>query len=663
MLIKQFYNLINSEINALVTKFSDDENIKRHKENRIEQRKSYAFLIWFLEFYGQKPLYKNYITDGNNDYSCDIIFSNTDSQNQTVFYVVQSKWVRLTENRELDSIDSEEFGKSLTDFSTILSGNKKNTENEKFNKKYIELIEHLEKNGKVKFIFFTLAKFNNSIEDAVNSFCKNYAPNVSLDVIDINRIRRDYIEFKFKQIQTNNPLEYNYNPEESIINLPIERFDNSNENLDQADKKSYLNKRDFIEFEGREKAYIFLLRPKTIYDLFEKYKFNLFFKNVRNPIHESNYNKRIVETLTIKPRSFWYFNNGLTAITEVIPEVGIHAKEVTLNGLQIINGAQTVYSVYQAYKNASERDRTIMDTDARVTLRLIRSSDEDFNLEITKFTNSQNPLYDRDFVANHEVQQRLQDESFNTNIWYEKRRDEFRMKESKPKEFNVKIVPNYIMTPTYVAFHLQNPINAITKPDYFFISRKEDSEGLYEDIFNEHTKYDDMLASFYMWNLFTRILEKGEDESFILTFDIMFGFAISNIILTKYLKLKYPSTNRVFNLNLYIKRAFEEKDIDKQKLFLRIFKYSNERIFLKLNFDNKGEYKNNSQKLTSLAFYQLIKDEVEEPGFTIDDIENQNLKDIAKTLKSIENIDKEIDKNALQTIDRLIEENYFHIRM
>ncbi len=648
MLIKQFYNIVDSEIFTLVEKYKDDENIKRHKESKIENRKSYAFLIWFLEFYGQKPLYKNYITDGNKDYSCDIIFSNTDSQNQTIFYVVQSKWVKLAENKELDSIDSDEFGKSLNDFSTILSGSKKNTENEKFNKKYIELIEHLEKNGKVKFIFFTLATYNNSIDDAVNSFNKNYAPNISLEVIDINRIRRDYIEFKFKLLQTNNPLEYNYNPEDTIIELPIERFDNSNEDLTKTDKKSYLNKRDFLEFEGREKAYIFLLKPKTIYDLFEKYKFNLFFKNVRNPIHDSNYNKRIVETLIKKPRSFWYFNNGLTAITEVIPEVGMHAKKVTLNGLQIINGAQTVYSVYQAYKNANERDRTIMDTDARITLRLIRSSDEDFNLEITRFTNSQNPLYDRDFVANHEIQQRLQNESFNTNVWYEKRRDEFRIKENKPDNLKIKIVPNEIMTLAYVAFHMQNPINAINKKSYFFISRKEDSEGLYDDIFNPDTKYVDILSSFYMWDLLVNTFGKKDENSISISGQmlaiLMPALSLSKIVLTKYLNKKYPKNDKEFNLNLYIKRSFEENDEDKHLLFLKVIMFSLGKIFSKIKVDDDEKANNNIKKLmNSLVFYQSIKDEIEDNELSIEEIDNQSIDNADETIEKFEEIDNEIE--------------------
>jgi hypothetical protein len=43
-------------------------------------------------------------------------------------------------------------------------------------------------------------------------------------------------------------LEYHYNPEDTTIDLPIERFKSA--------------KRDIFEFEGREKAAIVLLKPK-----------------------------------------------------------------------------------------------------------------------------------------------------------------------------------------------------------------------------------------------------------------------------------------------------------------------------------------------------------------------------------------------------------------
>ncbi|HIE02692.1 MAG TPA: hypothetical protein EYP59_20820 [Thiotrichaceae bacterium] len=65
--------------------------IRKH-HNSEDNQKSYALLIWFLEFYGKKTDYVPYITDGPDDSSCDIIFDAKDSRNQTIYYVIQSKW-------------------------------------------------------------------------------------------------------------------------------------------------------------------------------------------------------------------------------------------------------------------------------------------------------------------------------------------------------------------------------------------------------------------------------------------------------------------------------------------------------------------------------------------------------------------------------------------
>jgi len=56
MLIEKFYDIIDDELNGTIERYKDDPILKKCKQ--IQQKKGYAFLIWFLEFYGQKPLYQ-----------------------------------------------------------------------------------------------------------------------------------------------------------------------------------------------------------------------------------------------------------------------------------------------------------------------------------------------------------------------------------------------------------------------------------------------------------------------------------------------------------------------------------------------------------------------------------------------------------------------------
>lgn len=646
MLTSTFYKLINTELEQILAKYPDDEELHKHKDD--DQNKGYAFLVWFLDFYGQTKTYKRYITDGKDDSSCDIIFSNIDSQGQEIYYIVQSKWVNikigedgqlLRKNKpiqEYPQIKKEEFNAVMSDFATVANGSRKEGKNEVFNQKYQNFITHLERNGKAKFIFFTAADHNDEVNDNIEAFRKEYAPNITFELIDIHRIKRDYIEFKFKEIVANNPLEYTYSPEDSDIELEIERYKNGG-----SPDHAYLSTRDMLQFEGRTQAYIFTIKPKTIHELFRKYKFKLFFKNVRNPLHRSNYNEKIVETLQRRPDTFWYFNNGITAITKRIPDVGKTASTLTIKGLQIINGAQTVYSVYQAYENANADQREIMDTDARISFRLIRSSDEDFNLEITRFTNSQNAMEPRDFVANLEEQQRLQNESFKTKYWYEKRRGEFRLEEEKLEELDVDVVENELFASAYVAFHLQKPSLAGVSGNKFFIKRGDDPEGLYEEIFNEHTKFDDMLTAFFMWVIFlpsTKKLEQegeGAIERGINNWFVLSNLALTKIVLQKHLEHHLTSDTKIVNLNELIKRVYySDEHEDNRILFPKAINLARNFILTKIQNEDKEKSHSNIRKLiSSQAFYDIIRQEVEDQDIDLNTI---SMNDIKKSHKEFQ---------------------------
>ncbi|MGW7163310.1 AIPR family protein [Paenibacillus taichungensis] len=629
MLLPKFYELIDSELTEIIHANTDDALLKKFKQEN--QKKGYAFLIWFLMFYGQSLTIKEFITDGDGDSSCDIILSKTDVFGKTIFYIVQSKW--NTKNNCEKMINATELKQSLNDFETILRGDKKKTSNERFNRKYAELLTHLENNGEVKFIFLSLCLNNPECSDNLQSFQRAYGPNITAEIFDITKIRSDYIETKFKGLSSLSPLAFNYNPEESNIILPIERFANKHD-------------RDFIDFKnGTSRAYIFIIKPKTVYELFEKYGLGLFFKNVRNPLILSDYNKGIKETIEKRPGSFWYFNNGITAITKLIPEVGIQAKQVEITGLQIINGAQTVYSIYLAYKEANGVQRQIMDTDARITLRLIRSSDESFNLSITRFTNSQNEVTPNDFMANDEVQIRLQNESFNTPVWYRRRRGEF-VELNRPS--SIHIVNNFEFALAYVAFHLQDPYSAMEKSSLFFISHIDNSNGLYEKIFNKATKFEDMLASYYLYILLSDQYSIGNDKDAQkmgitkATHAVVVSvLSLSKVYFDLFLTIKYGNEKKI-NISRYINKSIEEEDEEKLNVIRNIIELCNKKL---VEGSELGEFGDIFSKLLdSNNYFIRITDQLRETGLD------------QETLAYIERVvDDEVGQEIAVSSERVVE--------
>lgn len=571
MLTETFYDILDSEIDDIIDRYKDHPDIPRHKDKN--QEKAYAFMVWFLEFYGRLSLFKKYITDGHGDASCDIIFDRPDSRGNIVFYVVQAKW--CSRKNALGNIKSGDVKHSLNDFETIIRGDKQKTRNEKFNEKYEALQEHLKKNGKVKFIFLALTKGSNEYLDNVKSFNNNNKPN-EVEIIDIERIKRDYIDLKYKGIRKVTPLEIQEYPDNSKIILQIERF------ADVPGKGDIIKKSDI------HRAYIVMVKPRVIHELFERFGFSLFYRNVRNPLPESNYNVRIANTLKDAPEKFWYFNNGITAISRSIPEIGNEAREIEITGLQVINGAQTVYTVYSEYEKAPGGKQEEMDRKVLIMLRLVDSSDKDFNLEVTRYTNSQNPMVDRDFQANEDDQVRLQNESFNDIYWYEKRRGEFRQ---VPE--GICIIENQTFAAAYLAFFKEDIHGAIFKNHLIFIKRENGKdEGVYETIFNEYVKFADMLASYLLVEqildfIHPNLIKKEEgkpvswdfhDERFLLALAIA---PLFKLVFTEYLSMKFNQTADQVNLTNYLRKNRIEDHI-----FDNIYMY----IIHHLNLiDSKGK--------------------------------------------------------------------------
>lgn len=548
MLTQDFYNIIDTEISDIIKKYPGDEMIKKH-HNSQENQKSYALLIWFLEFYGKKSDYVRYITDGPDDSSCDIIFDAKDSRGQTIYYVIQSKW--NTSKNAAKNIGRTEIGYALSDFTTILRGNKKPTQNDNFNKKRAELLEHIKSNGLVKFIFLALCQ--ESRHDNVDSFNQEFKPH-ELKFIDINRIKQDYIERKYKQIKPSNPLEQTYRPEDILIELEVIRRENNG---------------DFVKIDKPFDAYIFLVKPALIFNLFEEFSFNLFFKNVRNPIVNSTINQQIESTLMENPAYFWYYNNGITAIVDSLPEISKLAQKFEVYGFQIINGAQTVYAIHSAYKKASLRERAMMDREISITLRLLKSGGKDFDLQVTRYTNSQNPISDRDFHANDEVQMRLQKESFQTTFWYEKRQDEFRGKVPE----GIKVISNEQFAQAYLVYELQDSMSRIASiiphsSNLNFVSNKDHPSGWYEKIFNENTRFEDMLCSLYIMDLIEEFL-KNHDDMLGFSYDRIYYAGFFKIVFSKYLEKKSASA---LPINKKIIELINKKDsslITKVLYFIR----------------------------------------------------------------------------------------------
>lgn len=138
----------------------------------------------------------------------------------------------------------------------------------------------------------------------------------------------------------------------------------------------------------------------------------LFERNLRQFLGSSQVNQDIVETLLNRPEAFWYFNNGITAVASGLAKkpIGGNSTESGIfecTGFCVVNGAQTVGAIFAAASQSPESVQKAM-----VSVRIISSelSPSVFASEVTRFTNTQNAIEKKDFVALDPEQERIRQE-------------------------------------------------------------------------------------------------------------------------------------------------------------------------------------------------------------------------------------------------------------
>ena len=166
----------------------------------------------------------------------------------------------------------------------------------------------------------------------------------------------------------------------------------------------------FYEVRGDNwQAAVTAVPAKWLHDLYAKHDSHLFSANVRDYLGSrkstQNVNNGIKTTATKQPGQFWVFNNGITALVNDYTTDSIDdgkRTRLTLNGVSIVNGAQTTGSLGSLDNMPS--------TTALVQARFVKCSDKDTIQSIIQFNNTQNAVKATDFRSNDAVQRRLREE-------------------------------------------------------------------------------------------------------------------------------------------------------------------------------------------------------------------------------------------------------------
>ena len=232
-----------------------------------------------------------------------------------------------------------------------------------------------------------------------------------------------------------------------------------------------------VEFQsGNHPSFILVVEGMQIVELYKKAKDTLFTLNIRNYIGNTATNKQIILTARKEPKEFFHFNNGISALAREV-RILEPGDRIETNGLQIINGAQTVKALARAAIEG------MLSAELKVLLRIteIRQGygpDANFAQQITRFNNTQNVIKVSDFRSNDPVQNDLRRKfdyaRFGKKVEYLPKRTDKRKSGSIPirlEEF-AKVVYSFLF----------DPISFSGSTSYLF-----DESGGYAKVFGDGT--------------------------------------------------------------------------------------------------------------------------------------------------------------------------------
>ena len=161
-----------------------------------------------------------------------------------------------------------------------------------------------------------------------------------------------------------------------------------------------------------------------IAELWKNHGTKLLSKNIRHFLGSTDSNKAMNETLNNSPELFKYFNNGISILCSSIKKTAFGGANTELgifecSDIQIVNGAQTVGTIGDFYKDPSQESQN-----AEVFVKVIslEGAPSDFSTRQTIANNTQNKVEKKDFVSLCPIQLKLKEELRLDGITYHLKR-------------------------------------------------------------------------------------------------------------------------------------------------------------------------------------------------------------------------------------------------
>ncbi|WP_378954389.1 AIPR family protein [Pelosinus sp. sgz500959] len=382
MEVNQIKDRILSEFRHLI----DISDVQNHDQSQLENylltRSLTSYAIYLSAPSDTKENIVKFITDGSGDNGLDAVYY--DNENKQLL-LVQSKWNHKGDS-EPDLGEIKKFTGGVRDLIEL----KFNKFNKKINDRSEEIKRILRKEKfKLKLILVYTAI--------------NLAKPAQQELSELLEELNDANDFAELEILNQSKLHHSlYHAPSADINLEVPLIQ-------------------WGKYEEGKRAFYGQIPATQVAAWWNDHGNNLFSKNLRKLLGDTDINEEIKATIEAAPADFWYFNNGITMICHEVEKRAVHGNKreygiFDCKRISIVNGAQTVGTIGKALKNNTALAENL--ENAYISFRIIelKDIDEDNNIfidekfaeTITKCNNRQNKIEARDFIGLDSIQKRIE---------------------------------------------------------------------------------------------------------------------------------------------------------------------------------------------------------------------------------------------------------------
>lgn len=168
------------------------------------------------------------------------------------------------------------------------------------------------------------------------------------------------------------------------------------------------------------KAYYGTIPAAALGEWFSQFGNHLFAKNIRFYKGSTDVNQGMRKVLLDSPENFFYYNNGIKILCNKITRKAAYSTNnkvglFSLEGVSLVNGAQTTGTIGATFLEAPEQ---VAKAGVFVQLIDLEAADASYALQITKLSNTQNRIDNKEFAALDPEQERIKSELAFSNIYY-----------------------------------------------------------------------------------------------------------------------------------------------------------------------------------------------------------------------------------------------------